>query len=340
MNVLDAVYRVLIEKGGPLHYKEITELVLDRGLWSSIGKTPWASVNSKLSVDINQYGTASRFHRTEPGVYAVTESKPYSRTTTGLDPEATQREPATTRPMSFLDAAEHVLREAGSTEPMHYTLITERMIASGLVQTGGKTPAHTLQAQVGTDIRRRDARGARQRFVRTGPGMIALATGLPESVAARIKDQNRNVRAARLKLAHEGSPAEFEQLVETLLIRMGFEDVNVTPQGGDGGIDVRGTLVVGGVVKVRMAVQAKRWKGNVGAPVVREVRGSLGAHEQGMIITTSDFSTGARKEAMRHNASPIALMNGTQLAGLLAEYEIGVQRKKYFLLTLDKLNGS
>jgi restriction system protein len=35
----------------------------------------------------------------------------------------------------------------------------------------------------------------------------------------------------------------------------------------------------------------------VQAPVVQQVRGSLGAHEQGLIITTSDFSTGARSEA-------------------------------------------
>ena len=117
---------------------------------------------------------------------------------------------------------------------------------------------------------------------------------------------------------------------------MDFEDVEVTRIGGDGGVDVRGTLVVGDVVRVRMAVQAKRWQNNVGTPVVQQVRGSLGAHEQGLIITTSDFTSGARMEAARADASPVALMNGEQLAVLLAENEVGVQRNEHILLMLEE----
>ena len=83
-----------------------------------------------------------------------------------------------------------------------------------------------------------------------------------------------------------------------------------------------------------MAVQAKRWKGNVGAPVVQQVRESLGAHEQGLIITTSDFSRRAREEAQRMNAAPVALMNGEQLTALLAEKEVGVRRDHYDLFSL------
>lgn len=116
---------------------------------------------------------------------------------------------------------------------------------------------------------------------------------------------------------------------------MGFEDVEKTSSGRDGGIDVRGTLVVGDVVRMRMAVQAKRWKGNVTAPVVQQVRGSLGAHEQGLIITTSDFSTGARDEAERRDASPVALMNGEQLSVLLAKYQIGAERKDHAITMVE-----
>jgi len=83
-----------------------------------------------------------------------------------------------------------------------------------------------------------------------------------------------------------------------------------------------------------MAVQVKRWKRNVQAPVVQQVRGSLGAHEQGLIITTSDFSTGVRKEAARPDAIPVGLMNGEQLVLLLAEHEIGVTRRSHYLLSL------
>ena len=124
---------------------------------------------------------------------------------------------------------------------------------------------------------------------------------------------------------------------------MGFEDVELTSTyGGDGGIDVRGTLVVGDSVRIRMAVQAKRWKNNGTSPVVQQVRGSLGAHEQGLINTTSDFSNGAKAEASRSNAAPVALTNGEKVAELLAEYEIlaSIRSYKFFELMKKKLEKS
>lgn len=110
----------------------------------------------------------------------------------------------------------------------------------------------------------------------------------------------------------------------------------MTNRGGDRGIDVRGTLVVGDVIQTRMAVQVKKWKSNVQSPVVQQVRGSLGSHEQGLIITTSDFSKGAREEAARPDASPVGLMNGEQLVALLVENQIGVSRTEYDLIELGE----
>lgn len=64
------------------------------------------------------------------------------------------------------------------------------------------------------------------------------------------------------------------------------------------------------------------------APVVQQVRGGPGAHQQGLIITTSDFSTGARDEAARPDAAPVALIKGEQLVTLLIEHDIGVRRAR------------
>ena len=64
------------------------------------------------------------------------------------------------------------------------------------------------------------------------------------------------------------------------------------------------------------------------------MRGSLGTHEQGLIITTSDFSPGARKEAARPDAVPVALMNGEQLVMLLVENGIGVTRLSHEIVEL------
>lgn len=138
---------------------------------------------------------------------------------------------------------------------------------------------------------------------------------------------------ARLKAT---PPDTFETLIGQLLAAMGFDEIEVTNRSGDGGIDVRGTLVVGDVIRIRMAVQVKRWKPNIQAPTVQQVRGALGTHEQGLIITTSDFSSGARGEAERPNAVPVGLMNGEQLIALLVEHDIGVRRTTHDLIELGE----
>ncbi len=99
---------------------------------------------------------------------------------------------------------------------------------------------------------------------------------------------------------------------------------------------MRGVLVVGEVIRTKMAVQVKKWsKQNVQAPQIQQVRGSLGAHEQGLIITTSDFSKGAKDEATRSDAVPVALMNGEQLVALMVLHEVMVARRPHDILDLD-----
>lgn len=218
---------------------------------------------------------------------------------------------------------------------MHYRVITERALASGLINTQSKTPEATMNSAIWAEIRRSGARGERPRFNHRGRGLFGLSEQTPSGIADRINQINLEVTAALLERARSADPSAFELLVAELLTALGFEGVEVTKVAGDGGIDVRGTLVVAGSVRIRMAVQAKRWKGNVPAPVVQQVRGSLGAHEQGLIITTSDFSSGAAKEATRSDAAPVALMNGAQFSRLLAQHEIGVRIDRHELFVIE-----
>ena len=333
---IDAAYIVLRDAGERLDKIEIADRILARGLRTTRPKTPEETIRRDIQQDIKRHGQNSRFIEVSPGVFEVraldhaSPAPPTPESLAGVTAAATRAAGL----MSFAEAAEQILRESGSRDPLHYEEITRRAIEQGLIQPEGKTPATSLSAIIGTDIRRSEARGQQPRFVRHGRGLIGLAEALPPGVAAQIERHNVEVREQLLERAAEGTPAEFEQLVQTLLLEMGFDDAQVTSLGGDGGIDVRGTLVVGNVVRIRMAVQAKRWKNNVTAPVVQQVRGSLGAHEQGLIITTSNFSKGAREEAERIDASPVALMNGEQLAALLAEHEVGVEREPHTLLRL------
>jgi len=333
MDSLDATEKILREAAEPLHYGEITKRILAEDLWPTEGKTPDSTINARLAVDIRKFGVRSRFMRTEPGVFALREwdLEEYVLGEKVSQPQADD----ISQKYSFTDAAELVLENYAEKSPMHYRDITERILELDLVNTQGQTPEATLYAMILTEIKRFTARGETPRFVRYGQGVVGLRKWMGEGLAYQIEQHNREIQKKLLGKVLDLSAEEFEQLVGRLLGEMGFEEIEVTCHGGDKGIDVRGTLVVSDVVRTKMAVQAKKWKNNVQSPVVQQVRGSLGTHEQGMIITTSDFSKGARKEANRADAIPVALVNGQQLVELLIEYQVLVKRIPYELVNLD-----
>ena len=336
---IDAIHRVLAEAKEPLHYREITRRILKEGYWQTDGKTPEATISAQITVSINKRGGGSPFRRVGRGVFELNPNGVSAPMTTGKPTEAPGGKEAAVRSrktLSFTDAAEYVLRHFSNRQPMHYRNITAKAFEHKLLNTSGLTPDATMYAQIIQESQRRSRRGERPRFERYGKGMIGLTAWHGVGLAYQIEEHNRDIRRKLHRQLQKMAPEAFEGLIGLLLAEIGFEEVQVTARQGDGGIDVRGTLVVGEVIRTRMAVQVKRWKKNVQTPTVQQVRGSLGAHEQGLIITTSDFSSGARTEAERPDAVPVALMNGEQLISLLVENEIGVAKKSYELIKLDE----
>jgi restriction system protein len=161
-----------------------------------------------------------------------------------------------------------------------------------------------------------------------------LTSAFPE-LPTQIEHHNKQVRSQLREQLHRMDWFAFEELIRDLLYSLGFQDAEVTARSKDKGVDIRGTLVVGDAIRIRMAVQVKRWRNNVQTPVVQQMRGSLANDEQGLIITTSDFSSGAREEAARGTATPLGLMNGLELVKLLTEYEMGARRRTYELFELN-----
>ena len=323
---------ILEQAAEPLHYGEITKRILSQGLWHTSGKTPDETVNARLAVDIKHNGTASLFIRPSPGYYAVNPKPDIRPPSAVLSPTSSVRSPLPTadrqlptasKSISFTDAAERILDDSASKQ-LHYRDITRLALDQHLLDTTGKTPEATMYAQILTEVKRRRQRRDQQRFMLLGKGMVSLAKWQASGIAYQVDEANKQARDKLLKHIKTMKPYDFENLVSQLLLALGFEEVEVTSRSNDGGIDVRGTLVVGDVIRTRLAVQVKRWKNNVQAPVIQQVRGSLGTHEQGLIITTSDFSKGARDEATRANATPVGLMHGEQLVDLLIQNEIGI----------------
>jgi restriction system protein len=117
----------------------------------------------------------------------------------------------------------------------------------------------------------------------------------------------------------------FERLSQRVLRESGFTRVEVTGRSGDGGIDGIGVLRVN-LVSFHVLFQCKRWKGSVGASVVRDFRGAMvGRADKGLIITTSAFTAEARKEATRDGAPAIDLVDGEAMCQLLKDLKLGVQ---------------
>ena len=339
MNVQNGAVKVLKDAGEPLHAKEIAKRMMAVGLWHSEGKTPDATVSARLYSEIKKNGDKSVFVKAGPQTFALRNC---SEIPSGVQPvpntENEAPKSSTANPFSFTECAQKVLEEFGGKKPMHYREITENALQKGWLVTGGKTPEATMYAQVITEIKRQQKRGERPRFVQHGRGYVGLSQWMGRGLAFQIEQHNHQVRKALRERLLAMKPGEFEELTSQLLAEMGFEMVEVTKLSGDGGIDVRGTLVVGDVVRIKMAVQVKKWKlkKNIQSPDVQKVRGSLGVHEHGLIITTSDFSPGAVKESTQANKTPIALMNGDQLVILLMEHGIGVHRSTPDLFEIDE----
>lgn len=233
--------------------------------------------------------------------------------------------------MTFLEAAYEILTKAG--KPLHYADIARQAIAAGLLEPRGQTPEATMGSRLYVDVKRPGSR-----FQRISKGVFTLAKTPPSDIAQQIQALNLKIRSQLRKRLEQLPPDRFEALIGELLLALGFDEptVEVTRYGGDGGIDVRGVLRAGGITQVNAAVQVKRWKRNVQARTVRDLRGSLTVHEQGIIITTSDFSTGARKEAKEVGKTRISLINSEELLDFLIDKGIGVSQEPHTLLSLDE----
>ncbi|MGN6555707.1 MAG: restriction endonuclease [Verrucomicrobiota bacterium] len=128
-----------------------------------------------------------------------------------------------------------------------------------------------------------------------------------------------------LDIVRSISPDAFERLCQRLLRESGFIHVEITGRNGDGGIDGKGVVRVGGLLSFHVIFQCKRYKGSVGSSFVRDFRGAMvGRADKGLLITTGTFTRDARAEAQRDGAPPIDLVDGEDLIEKLKQLRIGV----------------
>lgn len=123
----------------------------------------------------------------------------------------------------------------------------------------------------------------------------------------------------------------FERLCQRLLREAGFQQVTVTGQTGDHGIDGHGVLELNAFVTFKVLFQCKRYKGSVGTPQIRDFRGAMeGRADKGIILTTGTFTQEARREARRDGARPIELVDGDKLVDMFEKLELGLRPTRVF----------
>ncbi len=100
------------------------------------------------------------------------------------------------------------------------------------------------------------------------------------------------------RLMRELSPRKFEFLIAEVLNGLGYEDIVITDESGDGGIDVYATKKVNGIPLI-FGFECKRYgeKNKIQLGVVRSLLGSVVQSNTsvavGVLVTTSFFTKGA-----------------------------------------------
>lgn len=124
------------------------------------------------------------------------------------------------------------------------------------------------------------------------------------------------------------SPRFFENLVVTLLVKMGYGG---TRQDAGEAIGKTGDEGIDGIIKEDrlgldvIYLQAKRWEGTVSRPEIQKFAGALQGKraKKGVFITTSVFTKEARDFAASID-NKIILIDGTELAEYMIDFDVGV----------------
>jgi len=172
------------------------------------------------------------------------------------------------------------------------------------------------------------------------PRSIETNLSPEENLYKSYQDVRKGLIEELLQTVKSCSPTFFEKLVIDLLLAMGYggtyDDAGqAIGKSGDDGID--------GIIKEDrlgldvVYIQAKRWEGPVGRPIVQAFTGSLEGNRarKGVLITTSRFTEEA-KEYVKRIEKRIVLIDGKTLAELMIDYNIGVYKKaEYIVKSID-----
>jgi restriction system protein len=169
------------------------------------------------------------------------------------------------------------------------------------------------------------------------PVLEDAITSPDDRLGQALKELRESAQSDLIEAIGKVSPTFFESVVLDLLHRMGYgatrEDLQRVGGSGDGGID--GIISLDRLGLEKVYVQAKRWQNSVGRPELQAFYGALAGHKarKGVFITTSSFSSQAADFA--RSVEGIVLVDGTRLASLMIQHEVGVNSRTVRIPKID-----
>jgi len=246
--------------------------------------------------------------------------------------------------LSFVDAAEHLLREA--KKPLTHHELAKRALARKLVSTQSETPQISMHVAIRSDMKRREERGEPQRFIFLGDGefsLVEIETGKPTAKARSVLDQIRESRKdasvdLHKRLTAKNNGPNFELMVADLLVAMGYQAVEVIGGKDDQGVDIV-CEKRDGVLKTRVAIQCKckALTQQIGPKDISTLRDNLSTYQcqQGILVTTTHLNDVAKAKAAEAGKEPIHFIESEEILDLFAEYGIGVRSEAVKFYQVD-----
>lgn len=171
------------------------------------------------------------------------------------------------------------------------------------------------------------ARGRKTIAVDPSPATVDDADP-DELITSGIELIESDTKSTLLQRLKESDPYDFERVVRSLLVKMGYgRDGTMSPLrgSGDGGLD--GVIDRDELGLSKIYVQAKRYaEATIGRPKIQEFVGALATRgaNVGVFFTTSRFS-GEAVDAAERVPQEIALVDGERLTALMLRHKVGVQ---------------
>ena len=141
-----------------------------------------------------------------------------------------------------------------------------------------------------------------------------------------------NFQLSLIEVLQNLSPTGFEHLCGRLLREYDFENIEISQQSHDGGIDGYATLKLNPFVNMSVYFQCKRYSGTVPTEKVQAFIGVMETNkrsvEKGLFITTGSFAKAALE--IEKNNIKLELIDGDKLVKMFEEVELGVKPKTIY----------